>query len=805
MYPTIRFRRTALSAALASFLLIGGCGGGGGSSTSTETTSSGTIDGTAAKGIIKNGIVTAIELDAAGNSLRTLGTTETDSTGQYSLDVSSDYAGGPIKVSITKGPNTTMVCDVSDSTLCAYGEDTALPDDFEMDSVVPEVSAGGTIQAPITPLTHMAASRALSAGTVDRDAVQAAISEVNQIVGVNILETEPVDITDATAVGSATADQQAYAAFSAGVGLIALRSTGGLSGGLQELAAAFEDGKLEATEAVTIAEIVSTVRDEAQNSQLDVGEQLSSIEARTGEDGSFDPEPLDGSGDDITKGKALMADVRTWTTSFAQFEDPLLAFESDVSLASDLFDEASTAHAELFIAAVDTSVAYLDTLDNPIGTFEIPFVASPTIETLTVVTGYTGTNSGLKLTIAGSSAVSGELDLDLTVDTSVPAAALADQNFTLSTASLSVSGNISSADDIALTLDEVSVLFTPEGPVAFTYNETTGEYDEPASPNAQSVDVEGDIILAKTVIDEATSAQVEYVFNGALSFEAVALTSPTDDNELSLDFIGLLGDITTDDGRSLSATMTFDVLNAASFDTFGYFDHDSYLEFNDYVEDDVFGISNYASNLSFNIVHGAHFDPIQNQTCFYGSSPTGEYMPEECFTGDVLQAEATIKAQLGQELSGAETTQHFWFNTDFSEQAYAYTSWHLSLDTGDFETAQSYLQANLTVATDLALPGLPDSSIVLSTDRQGLSLGVASATIVQGNVERFKLSVEADGDDGTGSAVFKNADGVAFTLAPNAAQSNGVISVDGNTVGTVSDRDGLPIIVWADGSIDSLN
>lgn len=804
MSQNTAFKRTALAAALSSSLLLAACGGGGGGTTSGGDSGSetyGSIDGTAAKGIIKAGLVTAVELNASGTPIRTVGTGETGADGKYSITIDSSYEGGPIKVSIAKGPNTTMVCDVSDTSVCTFGQDTDLPDGFEMDSVLPEATAGATISAPITPLTHMATSRALASGAVNRAAVQAAISEVNQIVGVNILETEPVDMTDASAVNAASEDRQAYAAFAAGVGLIALQEEGGLNNGLQKLAAAFEDGRFDANEDVTITEIVTRVREEAQNGGLQLGERISSLEARIGEDGSFDPEPLDGGETDIALGKSLVSDVRTWLTSFANLEEPLDGFAGDIEVAGELLGADVEAHAEVLGMVLDSIGLYLDSANPLIGTHTITFThqpadgSSPISTELSLSIAETGVDNGLVIDLQETAINGTTATVQFNITTNLPAAATSGTEFELSALDLTINA-IVTGTDISLSLTNAQLEYNAE--TAVIISETSDP--QPVTRNAS---LSGALSLAR-IVDGVT-----YTFSGDGALAVAKLNAASDNNDVSLESASLEGSISASDGRSFTGSASLTINNAADFDTFGYFDYDSWLDVHENVDGDLLGIlSSVTPPSGLSSVTSVEYHTYRNETCYWGVG-TGQnegFQSEVCVTGDAEAITSQITALVQQnypELSQADNV-YFFVGEGGDNSAQYHTHYSVYGNLPDFETAQNHLQGTLSVATGLNLPGLANSQLLVTASRTGFSLGTATASILQDGVERFRLTGLAQGDEGTATAVFTNADGVSFSLSPNDRQTAGVITVNGNTVGTVTDRDGTPIIIWGDGSFESL-
>ena len=162
----MEFKKLALAIAISTALTA--CGGGGGSSSSSTPTSY-SVSGTAAKGIIQHGIVTAEEY--VGSDWKTVGNTTTDANGKYALTLSG-YAGGPLRIKITADSSTTMKCD--DVSGCGdsatFGQPIALSNDFSMAAILPSVTSTSFTDVPVTPYTNMAAHLAessLATATVD--------------------------------------------------------------------------------------------------------------------------------------------------------------------------------------------------------------------------------------------------------------------------------------------------------------------------------------------------------------------------------------------------------------------------------------------------------------------------------------------------------------------------------------------------------------------------------------------------------------------------------------------------------------
>jgi len=151
-----------------------------------------TIDGVASKGPIKNGSVEVYALEADGAKGALLGTATTGADGSYSIDIGS-YTGDVV-VEVSGGTYTdeaTGATDTANNLLRA-----ALS------------GVSGTVSIAVTPLTEIAVQYAGDPNT--ETTIDAANSLISSMVGVNIIDTSPVDVTSDTESAGATSDQLSY-------------------------------------------------------------------------------------------------------------------------------------------------------------------------------------------------------------------------------------------------------------------------------------------------------------------------------------------------------------------------------------------------------------------------------------------------------------------------------------------------------------------------------------------------------------------------------------------------------------------
>lgn len=209
------FKRN-LSVALISSCLLFACGGGSDSSSGSSTS----LSGTASKGIILGGAVTAylIDSDASDGKGDEVGTAITNATdGTYELTLADTYNGEALIIEITAADGSQMKCDLSvckaadgAEPAIIFGDLYTLPSDFEL-SAVASGTDSDTISINITPLTNIAAALTLdkvSEGAAPADAATLSNFEVAQTLGLgsDVTALPIVDLTDADAINAADSD-----------------------------------------------------------------------------------------------------------------------------------------------------------------------------------------------------------------------------------------------------------------------------------------------------------------------------------------------------------------------------------------------------------------------------------------------------------------------------------------------------------------------------------------------------------------------------------------------------------------------
>ena len=194
---------------IALALALTGCGGGGGDAgTPAQGAPVGltpaperTVQGTAAKGLIKGAKVSLYALDAQGvRGATALATAITAADGTYKLQVAASVQNFVIEV--TAAPGAVMADE-------ATGTDIAIPEGMKLRSVVTLASnATGTYEGTVSPLTEMIARTAETAdGKLPQQAVAQAKTSVRTLLGFDPETVKPVN-SNSAAAATASEDEK---------------------------------------------------------------------------------------------------------------------------------------------------------------------------------------------------------------------------------------------------------------------------------------------------------------------------------------------------------------------------------------------------------------------------------------------------------------------------------------------------------------------------------------------------------------------------------------------------------------------
>jgi hypothetical protein len=177
---------------LSAAFTLSACGGGGSSTSSTPIPTtpvavSRSVQGVAAKGIIKNGIVNIFKIAADGTKNgSTLATSRTSTVdGSYSINLGTNT--GVFTVEISGDKDSSMFDEVSN-------QDIPMPLNMTLRTLITvESASNNTVTAHVTPFTEMIVSAASKAsGGMSSANIANAQAGVTTMLGFNPLITKPI-------------------------------------------------------------------------------------------------------------------------------------------------------------------------------------------------------------------------------------------------------------------------------------------------------------------------------------------------------------------------------------------------------------------------------------------------------------------------------------------------------------------------------------------------------------------------------------------------------------------------------------
>ncbi len=573
---------------IGSIMLVG-CGAGENDPSPSSGVDNVSLGGTAAKGIIKGGNVMAEELDVNGTVIAQVGNAITAADGSYTLTLDDDYDGGPIKITISADANTQMKCDVplgcgmrtddiADSDTTIDFSEWYKPVNLTMMAMVAGAVSNDTLNVNITPYTHLAARRAMAAPSLTSAGVSEANSRVSTLLGsgrINILNTQPLDITDAAVVNGAVNDngatEIAYAALSAAIVVLADTNNNGhpnIDAVLEMLWGSFTDGELVADDngtatddtTISLQEIVDGATSVfAQMNTADTSDILASLqEIIDTSGGSVNPDPGPGTGDTaLEKVKTFVGDVRTWGTVIEE-ETRVKgdAFATQVDLAATAADASVSTMAgpaiRNAIVAVFRRLTHTTATELNDDAYKTGEQGDPQFESGTIA------HSGGVVTITD-----GVID-GVTINLSVQ---LPDNESTVSsslTATISSATLRSASTDI--TINNGAINATLVTPYFVDYVAVdTGTADQP-DVSGGSISLNAQLTQKQDDLGAELASPV--TFAGTLSTTLVNAVKDETTSELSWltpATLNMTGNISDTDGNSFDASLVANISNADSF------------------------------------------------------------------------------------------------------------------------------------------------------------------------------------------------------------------------------------------------
>lgn len=798
------FNKLALAVAVSSGLIVTGCGGGGSSTAPDNSTStSSVVSGSAVKGVMKNAIVTAYELDDAGDQLKpSVGSTTTDNQGEYRVELGDNYGGGIIEIEITTNSETRMVCDASKCGTVDKGDEVALPTDFKLNAIGKASASGSSVSVPVTAWSTMAAKRAkalLAKALVDgesktvADAAKQAKAEVSQVAGFDIENTAARGISN---LEGASASEKQAAVMNAAVAELVFASNSAEGEDeatkLDSFSDALNDGKIDssADDSFSPASLSAAVKGVVESSTADLDDETKeSLNNQTAQldaagdslDTSYDEnlniDDTASQPEKIAAFKSFVSEFRTWASSI---NDTAVALEDETSPISEALDvDVETVKNVFTQAGVSGELVsrvlgvFFDQLSGTKGRAALvnaldngdTFTANQewTDEEDTTVKGsmdatlvFEATASGLKATASGQvSQIEGQSrdfeltistslsrsDLDLTYDAEKVRSLLVDNNINVSGTISEVGGAERAVMDLVASLGLSEDISS--GSVGISGDEVEEKFN--------SLSLNGSIALTDP---EAAS------FDGEVSVSVVKMTNTRLsglDEPFSPSAFSLSGDFTAASGRTFNISTSLNSSSAQRFNLFTYLDYNDTTDAFDFdVErEKVLEFVEYDDSVqsySFYIVSNAECDVDGSGNMLVGervafstwfNSELG-FNDGNCNILDSAENAALDELITNQLVSAVGETVAAESGI---EQVWVYGDSDSALASVDadiafpsLETADDFVNLSVNIAAGVSLVDLPKATAVVTLSRSTLN-GASALTNVSWDGGSYKLKV----------------------------------------------------------------
>ncbi len=733
---------------------IAGCSGNSADNTPTDNFTSYNgieLHGTAAKGIINKGVISAQELDSLGQSVATVGSAETDDSGRYQLTL-TNYRGGPLLLTLSSGPDTTMRCDVVDgcgprmddsirdsNNSVDFGE-WYIPAPFTLTALLPRAGENETITLSITPFTHMAAQYARAQTHIDSNTIANTNSAVSNLLGgLDILNTEPIDITNPASVNNAAPSRVTYAAIAAAIANLASPNgdkSPDIETALTILSHSFRNGTFPANDSTapdqdanlfSLQEILdASQRVFTAAAITDITGTTTTLAAKinnatdTDGDGIPDitPTPSDSATDtELAKVKALMADIRTWGSVINnQIELPGNAFRRQITLSLEAAEAINTLYISELLYLSAKAIANYHATDDKLPVYRDFGVTSPRwpngFSRGTITTPSAGLylieDAALEPVITGNDYLTMNLSVQTPIDGSTS------NRFTYGIVDATISGPY--AD---LTINSGTVTLNLREAYTVNTRESLAAIEAALIDLTESIEIELDLTLTQkwdlhnsaiTTLGGNPDEPVQHFYEDPITFAGTFTTtvhpvvenSPAEVTWFAPATVALSGHISNSSGDNLSASIAANMANA---------------------------------NL---------FIPV---------STTQTEGPDN------------------------------WLQVDASP-----------------DTANP----NLGLSFSLQLDELPEAAITITADRTGFEAGDVELTIAFDNRQlRIASSGDAAADNIISEIVITNQDGARLTLNTEAGQRRGTFSFNGNQYGSLEETaSGYLKISYIDGTFE---
>jgi len=372
------------------------------------------------------------------------------------------------------------------------------------------------------------------------------------------------------------------------------------------------------------------------------------------------------------------------------------------------------------------------------------------------------------------------------------------------------SGSLTSAaSDVVITSG--SITFTTASP--YTVDWTAIDNGTALEPDVSSGSIDLDVSLTQKQDDVGQALVSPVTFAGNI---ALALTNPTHDTDGNINWITpsaltLAGNVSTDAGESLDASLTVDITNANSFVPVGELPVG-------HVKNNIV-TWNYSGNTYTAVTPEATVTITWSASdggAIVSQAYSGGYSYTNNFSGPYADlASAVIGTYIYTPLYYYQNGGTIWVK-DEGEYTVDLTGADFSVNgtaNGILQYPDFVVEANatnkwldVTVGLNFALQldGLPEASINISGDRTAFDAGDATLSIAYGT-RQIVIDGSFSDTSSTGGVTITNQNGVTMTIDGDFDAETGDVMFNGQSYATISKTAaGLTKITYSDGTFETL-
>lgn len=828
MNPQI-LKKCTLALAISSSLLLAACSNSSGSSGSADesTASSQSVSGNAVKGVLKNAVVVAFELNANGTRMADpVGTTRTDNNGEYSLPLSASYGGGVLEVIIRADAQTRMTCDAERCGDTEFGDDVSLPATFELTRLSQPEPGAATVSAPVSAWTTLASNRAKTLlSSNPGEGLELALAKANRsvsdLVGYDVEKVQPKGLSQLGA--DSNADDVQSAVLNAVIADFIYQSGQDFGAAFNDFAGSLSDGRIDDNDNFNVGELVERTRaviarNPIQNAEaadrinqsLEFLEVAGNFDAGKVEAGVQDPDAT--LADKIDAFKDFLSRVR----SFGVALDDLAAegtlenaIGADEDTLTAIFDEDTV--GAIMLSAEIVGQALNAVIDDPeVETITLTNPDDPMQQvgeaTLTVTEGDDGESFELAL-VGEATGQTTFAPFELTLAAPVPFSLLTDDNAELTALAesndITLNGQMGDENSFIVALNDINLnLELSESLTASAGDALT---DEQVFNVAVSGELSGGLEISKDDVGFSGSILARLV-----RFDNGVNTFFRGDDPVSIEALRLSGRFEGDAIEAFTASASLNIRNARQYDTFGWLDLNGSTQTEGAVLTNVpdalftpfasaLSSPTFFADLVFDdneIVRALVDDGTNSQPVMLNAAASAAAF---ALVDNVVSARYNTDV-LNYEVESGQIN----FNQDRNGSVFA------DIEFTNLENAESFIDASFSLSTGIATDPFT-GRVVATLSRNTLLGGSVSLRLISdattGSVFDQDLKIEvasANVEAGMASVVFSSPAGFRLNAAlsldedGDLAELTGDAFVGDDDIGDLQLRNGVPFLVYAE-------